>query len=391
MFIIHDVKKNIVKNVVIIGLAAIFASAVTYVVWDSVANRKNQPKNENTILTPVLKGPPGIVAKMGKVEVTLEEYADMLAKERIRIMAQENKDISDPVNIELARSVRDSVLSNLLEIAVYKNYAIEKNLVPTETQLIKAVNEDVDAQATEIGGYDKLEKKFRESGFKSIDDYRKKLKDDSEFVNGLITTAVKKNIQENLKITEKEARDFYESKLIGISRIVIYFNAKLEGEEMTREGYDSMLKIRDLIGSKSTFAEVARDFSQDYETASNGGKVSELFIKGSLPESIEKVVWNMKVGEVSMPILTEDSYQLVRLDMETYVWQYYFPDTKTNKKTPFENIKNKVGDQYATIKALEEENKWYNNYSSSLKTEVFIEYKEMESPSKEKDKGEKSK
>lgn len=379
-------KKNLVKNVVIIGLAAIFASAVVYVVWDSIANRNSKPKSENTVLTPILKGPPGLVARMGKVDITLEEYADMLAKERIRIMAQENRDISDPVNIELARSVRDSVLSNLQEIAIYRNYAIDKNLIPSDAQLTKAVNEDVDAQATEIGGYDKLEKKFKESGFKSVDDYKAKLKNDSEFVNGLITAAVKKHIQENIKITEKEAKDFYESKLIGISRIVIYFNSKLEGEQMTKEGYESMLKIRELIGNKGTFDEIAKGFSQEAETAPNGGRVPNLFVKGVLPESVDKVVWSLKVGEVSMPILTDDSYQLVRLDMETYVWQYYFPDKETKKKTPFEKIRNKVGDQLITIKALEEENKWFNSYASTLKSEVFIEYKEMEAPQKEKDK-----
>jgi parvulin-like peptidyl-prolyl isomerase len=390
---IEIVKKFNVRNIVFVVLAFVLAATVTYIVWDSIANSKNTKKNEDQILIPSLKGPPGIVARIGKIDITLTEYADMIARERVRIMSEENKDISEPVNIELAKSVRDSVLNSLIQDAVYKNYAIENNLEPTDAQLTKAINEEVDSQATQVGGYEKLEKKYKENGFKSVDDYKAKLRIDKNFVGSMTTAAVKKHIQDNVKITEKDARDFYESKLIGISRIVVYFDSKLEGPEMTKEGYDSMLKLRDLIGKKGTFAEIARDFSQEYETAVNGGKVQDLFVKGVLPESVDKVVWNLKVGEVSMPILTEDSYQLVKLDMETYVWQYYFADTKTNKKTPFEQVKNKVGDQLITIKTLEEENKWFNSYIESLKKEVFIEYKEVAAPKQEqeKEKTEKSK
>lgn len=373
-------KKNIARNIVIVVIAAVLAAAVTYVVWDSIRNSKNQPKKENQIYTPVLKGPDGIVARMGKIDITLKEYADMMAKERIRIMSEQNKDINEPVNSALAVTVRDSVLNNLLEMAAYRNFAIEKGLEPTDAQLTKAVNEDVDSQASEIGGYDKLEKKLKENGYKSVDDYKNKLRDNFEFKNSQITAAVKAYIQKNVKITEKETRDFYESKLIGISRIVLYYSANQRDEATTKEGYESMRKLKELIGTKGTFQDVAMEFSEEYETAQYGGKVSDLFIKGSLPESVEKVVWNLKVGEVSEPILTSDSFWIVKLDMETFVWQYYFADTATKKKVPFEKIKNKVADQLFTIKVLEEENKWYAQYTPKLKTEIFIDYKESKAP-----------
>lgn len=360
----------------------VLVAAVTYVVWESVKNSKNQPKTENQILVPTLNGPDGVVARVGKVDILLKDYADMVAKERIRVMSEQNKDISEPNNSELAKVVRDSILNNLIEMAVYKNYAIEKGLEPTDAQLTKAVNEDVDSQASEIGGYDKLEKKLKENGFKSVDDYKNKLRSENEFLGSIITEAVKKDIQNNIKISEQEAKDFYESKLIGISRIVLYYNSKENDESTTKEGYETMNKLRELIGTKGTFADIAMEFSEEYETAQYGGKVSDLYIKGSLPESVEKVVWNLKVGQVSEPILTSDSFWIVKLDMETYVWQYYFADTATKKKVPFEQIKNKVGDQLVTIKALEEENKWYSQYSSKLKTEIFIDYKEVTAPEK---------
>ena len=169
---------------------------------------------------------------------------------------------------------------------------------------------------------------------------------------------------------------------LAFQEIVVYYNAKENDEATTKEGYESMNSLRNLIGTQGTFADIAREFSEEYDTASNGGKVSDLFIKGSLPESVEKEVWNLKTGEVSKPILTSDSFWIVKIDMETYVWQYYFADTATKKKVPFEKIKNKVGDQLVTIKVLEEENKWYAKYSAGLKTDIYIDYKEVKAPEK---------
>lgn len=362
----------------------VLVAAVAYVVWESIKNSGDQSKTENQILVPTLNGPEGVVARVGKVDILLKDYADMVAKERIRVMSEENKDINEPNNSELAKTVRNSILNNLIEMAVYKNYAIEKGLEPTDAQLAKAVNEYVDSQANEVGGYDKLEKKLKENGYKSVDDYKNKLRENNEFRNSQTTLAVKKYLEKNVKITEKETKDFYESKLIGISRIVVFYNDKERNDATTKEGYETMNKLRELIDTKGTFSDIAKEFSEEYETAQYGGKVSDLYIKGSLPESVEKVVWNLKVGEVSEPILTSDSFWIVKVDMETYVWQYYFADTVTNKKVPFEQIKNKVGEQLVTIKVLEEENKWYSQYASKLKTEIFIDYKEVTAPEKDK-------
>lgn len=370
-------KKNLVRNIVFIALAVVLAGGIAYMVWDANRTGKQETK-KNTRLVPYLKGPDGIVARVGKIDVTMDQYVDKMTQQRLYYINEQSKDIDDPTNIDLQKTVRAQVLENLMEEAVYKNFALEKNLDATTAEINKYIADQIDTQATQAGGYDKLEKQLKDSGGNGIEDLKKKLKADPEFVGFIIRNKVKEYIQKNIKITEKEARDFYDSKLIGISRIVLYYDAKANDEKTTKEGYDTMNKLRDLIGTKATFEEVALNFSEDAETAPNGGKVADLFIKGALPKAVDDVVWKMKVGDVSKPILTPDSFWIVKLDFETYVWQYYFADPKTKAKVPFESIKNKVGDQLITVRLLEEENKWFNQYRASLKTEVFIDYKEQE-------------
>ena len=370
-------KKNLVRNIVFIALAFVLAGGIAYMIWDANRTGKQETKKP-TRLVPYLKGPDGIVARVGKIDITMDQYVEKMTQQRLFYINQQSKDIDDPTNIDLQKTVRSQVLENLTEEAVYKNFALEKNLDATESEINKAIADQVDTQATQAGGYDKLEKKLKDSGGKGIAELKEKMKADPEFVGFIIRNKVKDHIQKNIKITEKEARDFYESKLIGISRIVLYYDAKTNDEKTTKEGYETMNKLRDLIGTKATFEEMAKNFSEDAETAANGGKVADLFIKGALPSVVDEVVWKMKVGDVSKPILTSDSFWIVKLDFETYVWQYYFSDPKTKAKVPFETIKNKVGDQLITVRLLEEENKWFNQYRASLKSEVFIDYKEQE-------------
>jgi parvulin-like peptidyl-prolyl isomerase len=377
------VKKINARTVVFIVLGAVLVAAAGYVVWDSIANSKPAPTKSGKMV-PVLTGPSGIVAKVGNIEISLKEYTDLMAKERLSYITTQGRDIDDPVNSQLLRSIRDNVLDGLIESAVYKNYAAENKLLPTDADVAKAVNEDIDAQATESGGYDKFEKKLRDGGIESVDALRKKMISDNAFRDQMTQSAVKAHLQKKVSITEQEARDFYEARLIGISKIVLWYDEKLGDEQLTKEGYETLNRIRDLIGTKGTFEDIAINFSQDSETAKNGGKVQDLFIKGALPPEIDKEIWNLKVGEVSKPILTKDSFWLVRIDFETYVWQYYFADTKNKTKTPFEKIKNKVADQLITIKVLEEENKWFSKYRDSLKIDVYLDYKEIPAETPEK-------
>jgi parvulin-like peptidyl-prolyl isomerase len=60
------------------------------------------------------------------------------------------------------------------------------------------------------------------------------------------------------------------------------------------------------------FAALAAEFSDDEETAKDGGYVGE-FDPGDLPEVIENVVLKLEVGEVSAPVRTSTGYHIILL------------------------------------------------------------------------------
>ncbi len=282
------------------------------------------------------------------------------------------------MNIDLAKTVRKDILDTLIEYAVYQNYALEKGIKLTDEEINSAINEEIDSQISIAGSTDKFEKQLANEGKGGIAKLRENMKKDPEFLKELLKNKVKEELRENVKITEEDAEKFYESKLIGISKIVLWYDKTIDDPEFEAGGKETIAKLRDLIGTKGTFEDIATQFSEDTETAKNGGKIQDLFIKGALPPEIDNVVWKMKVGEVSQPIQTSDAFILVKLDFETYVWQYYFPDTVNKTKTPFQKVKNKVADQLYTVRIMEVENQWYNNYKNSLDTKIYIKYQNQD-------------
>lgn len=366
-------KKLTVRNVVFGVLILVLVAGITYVVIDSTSKAKPVEKKTDKLI-PILTGPEGVVARVGKVDIKSKEYADMMTKARIQYLTNEGKDIDDPVNIDLAKSVRKNILDLLIEYAVYQNYALEKNIKLSGEEINDAISEEIDSQISIAGSTDKLEKQLANDGKGGIAQLRQDMKKDPEFLKELLKNKVKEDLKKNVKITEKEAEAFYESKLIGISKIVLWYDKTIDGPELEAGGLETITKLRDLIGTKGTFEDIATQFSEDTETAANGGKVQDLFIKGALPAEIDNVVWKMKVGEVSKPIQTNEAFLLVRLDFETYVWQYYFPDTVNKTKTPFQKVKNKVADQLYTVRIMEVENQWYNNYKNSLDISIYLKY-----------------
>jgi peptidyl-prolyl cis-trans isomerase SurA len=79
-------------------------------------------------------------------------------------------------------------------------------------------------------------------------------------------------------------------------------------DERKRYALSLLAKIKG--GEK--FEEVARKFSQDSVTRGDGGDLG-FFSRGTLPPSVEEVVFNMKAGEIRGPLLGERGFHLIQL------------------------------------------------------------------------------
>ncbi|HSW11445.1 MAG TPA: SurA N-terminal domain-containing protein [Solimonas sp.] len=91
------------------------------------------------------------------------------------------------------------------------------------------------------------------------------------------------------------------------SHILVNFGADKSAAKAKAEGLAAQLK------SGKAFADVARASSEDSGSKDKGGELG-WNQRGAMPESFEKVLFDLKKGEVSEPVETEFGWHLIRLD-----------------------------------------------------------------------------
>lgn len=170
----------------------------------------------------------------------------------------------------------------------------------------------------------------------------------------LINMLLEKELREIQNVTEKDAKDYYEKNKeqfikpteIRLSQIVV------KNEEDAKRVYERVDKGED-------FGKIARELSRDYKTKAIGGDIG-FFKRGQLDPQIENLIFNLKKGQVSMPLNRKDG-------------MYIFKVTDV-KGTPveFEQIKQQLMEQ---LKAKKQQD-WFNGYIENLKKKHKVEINE---------------
>lgn len=98
---------------------------------------------------------------------------------------------------------------------------------------------------------------------------------------------------------------------VRVFRILIRLSAAATENERKR-ALKTSAELKKRIDGGEEFSKVAREESEDPESASRGGDIGYV-LRGIAPPELEKAVFSMGVGETSAPILTEVGYHIVRV------------------------------------------------------------------------------
>lgn len=363
-------KNDTVKKIVIGALLAGIVIGLVFLIIDKLTPTTKEPiKREAPQI--VLKGPEGVLAKVGDIQVKSETFFKMLSDIKIESMLS-GIDMDDPKNSTYLFSTKQELINRLIEAAVYENYATKNNLLPTQAEIKKAVNGEIEERIKEAGSLKQFEKSLEGTG--GIEQLRQEMQNDIILKSQITRQKVSDHILKSLVVTEKQAKEFFESKLLGVSQIVVLYDEKIDGKEIFEETKKYANDIRDLIGKEGkTFADVAYAFSEERATGQAGGKVDQLLTRETIPKEAADVLWGMKIGDVSPVVELDEGFFIFKIDYQTFAWQYFFADKKTGQKPEFDKIIDQVIQQLKIIKGLEHENEWYTQYSQSLKIDVFID------------------
>lgn len=133
-------------------------------------------------------------------------------------------------------------------------------------------------------------------------------------------------LTENSEVTEKEAKNYYNKNKedffeISASHILIS-NTDENGEDVSdekkKENKELAEKILKRVQKGESIEDLALEYSDDTNTASNGGDLG-FFSKGEMNENFEEASFSLKVGEVySKVVETPYGYHIIKKTGEQY-------------------------------------------------------------------------
>lgn len=179
------------------------------------------------------------------------------------------------------------------------------------------VNSNLDRRmaimAQQFGGESEIEKAYG----KSIEQIRSEIFDSIK--EQLTIQRMQSELTADMKITPSEVRKFfrnipsdslpYFSTEVSIAQIVK--NAE-PGEAQKSKVRNLMLDIRSRIEDGESFADLAKQYSQDPGSARLGGELG-FFGRGQLAPEYEATALSLSPGEVSMPVETQFGFHIIEL------------------------------------------------------------------------------
>ncbi len=200
----------------------------------------------------------------------------------------------------------------------------------------------------------KKELLYQEALKKGLDkdpEFLKKVEDFKKIT--LISQLLEKEIETKAKVTEKDAKDYYEkhkAELASVSQIrASHILVKTEAEAN---------KILERLKKGEDFAALAKKYSIDTGTAKNGGDLG-YFSAGQMAPEIEQAAIKLKPGEVGGPVKTKFGYDIIKV-----------VDKKMGKPLEFEKIKNAIMQRISSEKQKEVFDSYVEKLKKSFKVEV---------------------
>lgn len=265
-------------------------------------------KNKKTLIVGLLiaiaiiangckKNVEGLVAKVNKEEITLEEYNAELEVQRTIYVKQFGEEIltqPGPNGLTLDETLRQEVLDGIIVEKLISQDAKGKDISVDGKEIEEALEE----MKASIGG-EEAYKSFLESNEISEEYYEEYAK------KGILMEKYYLDFLENTEIKEEDIEEFFEENKESL--VVLRARHILMSDE------EEAKKILERINAGEDFEEIALTESLDSSSAVQGGDLG-YFTRGTLIKEFEDAAFALDVGEISGLVKTEVGYHIIKLE-----------------------------------------------------------------------------
>lgn len=224
--------------------------------------------------------------------------------------------------------------------------------LPSQAKMFLASPEGISRLKDELIKREILYEEARKRGLEKSEDFKKRIEEFKKIT--LINVLLEQEIKSIQQVTEKDAKDYYEKHREDFIR-----PTEVRLSQIVVKKEDEARKVYERVNKGEDFGKVARELSKDEKTKASGGDMG-FFRKGQLNPQIENVAFNLKKGQVSMPLNLKGDFYIFKVT-----------DIK-GTPAPFESIKLQLIEQLK----IKRQQEWFNNYIEALKKKHKVEVNE---------------
>jgi peptidyl-prolyl cis-trans isomerase SurA len=208
--------------------------------------------------------------------------------------------------------LKKQILNSMIEEKLIYAQAELDSITVTDDEINQRIDYQINAFTQQYGSIANIEKMYG----MSIDKIKRELRDDVR--KSLMTQRLQEKNFGKVDATRREVEDFYETYKDSIGTIPeklnlfhIFQNPKA-GEKLKKQFRDKALALLDSIKAGKDFAELARKYSDDPGSASQGGDLG--FVKkGVFYPEFEEAAFKLNVGEISGVVESPIGFHIIQL------------------------------------------------------------------------------
>ncbi len=208
------------------------------------------------------------------------------------------------------------MLDNLIDTRVVLAYARRDSVRVPDEQINGAIRQIIDQYTEQLGSDEALEQLVTNSGM-TMRDWNRLLRRQKE--EELLRRKLEEERFGEVRVTGLEVARYYETHydsipsnpvIMDLSHIMI---SPLPDPEVVASLNARTEEIRRRIAEGEDFGEMARRYSEDLNSATNGGDLG-FFARGTFMAEFEEAAFALETGEISPPVRTDVGLHIIKLE-----------------------------------------------------------------------------
>jgi len=248
----------------------------------------------------------GIAAIVGD-EIILKSEVDQFAQSQALSMR-----IDPSRSPSLYQSIWRKTLDTMIDQKILLDRAELDSVDVSEKEIEQALNQQIEAIIQRIGSKEKAEEIIGYPISRLRRNYREEIRKQR------LVEKIQQQKFNDITVSRREVEDFFKeygdslpeiNPAVKISHILLEIKAGLNADSLAYHKIDSILT---LINSGEEFSELATKYSDDTNSALNGGLLG--FMKrGTLVADFEEAAYSLAPGDISKIVKTEFGYHIIKL------------------------------------------------------------------------------